>query len=184
METIDSLFIDKIFQPLSHKFQIWTGKTNFFLAYIFFYFGVFSSISSVLLLLFLSPNKIIEMVPLLIVSIVETYLFLSCANWAKERDEYFKTSNKSTMNSSRLQHILVRMALLFGVTLYSFLLIYSTKLAIGVKVMLTGLDFTFMILSTALYFFACTPMPKGESKVGEFVKSLKAGFLKTSSHRI
>lgn len=186
MERIDNFLLDRIFEPIAHKFQIFTGRSNFYLANVFFYFcAIFLVIMAICMLVFVK-GEMIGKISLIIVNMFSSYLFLSCCAYAKKKDREFENSRERTMNSDRLEHIILRYALVTCSVMMSCFIIAAMLNSKGYSVIMTLSSIFFLVffMGIALYFFACTPLPKSESKIREFIKSLKINFMKISELKL
>lgn len=176
MRFLDDLLFDKFFDPIHKKFQILTGKTCFYLAFIFFIMaGSVNCVFSICLYC-IGTLKTHEFLVSMIVGAFMFTLFFNLGKRVKRLEAEFlsKTCDKMTMNPRRITHLFPRMAMLSYPVLWSILTTGFFTRQIDFATIEVVLLSSFA--TCGIYFLCCTPIPRGESKIGEFIKSFKERF--------
>ncbi len=157
-----------VFERFSHWFQRFTGRDNFWLAWVLFYTWVIFSIWEMYIANQHSNQTMtfIVMASLLILYMIwQIFLAIMVSSFRS-----MKLGTSMTRNP--LEHIFwVRLLRLYNVTLALWSL---SKLLLG-KETLGGLS-AVSIHTSMWYFFSCTPLPPGESKLTKLVASIASAF--------
>lgn len=181
MHRIDDFLIDRIFDPFAKKFQVVTGKSCYFLAQMCFWFCssicVITAIVSYLLGLF----TLVESIPIVVVSFLNSLLFLKCIDCMKRLQKKLEDKPSNAIYPSRLEYQFFRLGCVFLVQYNTVMLsiLWNNKAGF---ILFSSLSVTLLGFVLALYFFACTPLPPGRSKIGEWADNFRAFFAKTQTH--
>lgn len=170
--SIDDFLIDKVFQKISNKFQILTGKTCFSLARYFWL-----SLAIIYCLFFYLGYERDNPISLYIIFFVFTIWIISFCLYRvsdllkveKEIENFELTEN--TVNIRRLTHFMSRIVITILWTYYLICL----SIFLPENIIDTVIGFSLSISWVcSIYFEACTPLPPCKSKVKECIK----GFFK------
>ena len=172
--------LDKIFEPFSRWFQIVFGKNNFFLARCVFWFSIIFLIFQTLGIMYFSGGKYLEYTPILLANMFSSSLFLKLIASAKEKEKVYDESFRNTMNPERVYFSMHRSILailcIYMISMNAF--VFFTSKELQVKFMIFSICSTVILLTVAIFFMACTPLPKCDSKIKEFLKGFLPSTLK------
>ncbi len=170
LDVADSRILEA-FTKYCHKFQVLTGKTNFFLAKINAYFLAGSTALEVsnYYWQFLGKPTIFFV---LIVKITFTFLFLFLA-YQCDKTEQEKTDNTKTANIFLMLFSKNRKFYFLAVT---FQLIFRVSLFYEQGYTLTDLfqDTYFFLAFCFCYFIAVDPLPPAKSKIKKLLETLSS----------
>lgn len=167
-------YLIKRYQRLTNKFQVCTGKTNFWLAKILAEIS-FVMHSFLQITWFVRDKGILTKTIDAFVLIVGLGAFLVMRK-ACERREAESFSEKGVMNDAVLKHQRLRLWIIF---LSSFTLaIAILGLVVSIKILEVRGCIIFsasavmnVSLISSAYFYACTPLPPQKSKLKEWFRS-------------
>lgn len=167
LNMIDDWLIDRVFQPFQNWFQKLTGRDCFFLAY---------SAVFVFLCADLGHDFMEKRSSFLFTGTIT--LFIVLAVFVVIADQAYKAksgnANVCCLNSARVEWL----NSLFRKVMLSIQLFFSPILLIVIlEPSLHHLCFGVGCVAPifALYFAACTPLPKRPSKIGQWLSQLRAG---------
>lgn len=161
----------KVFQKFSNFFQKATGKTCFFLARICFI--LCSALFGLSFLVFASFHKDGALAALSLISIC---CFLSIASDIQKKEDGLG-SEEHFANEALETLSLFRISIVFFIFIF-FLLstAFKGERTAGLRV----LKISYLFMIAGLYFVSCTPLPRGKSRIREWIESLSKLFGKKS----
>lgn len=181
LEKLDNFILDNIFEPFAHKFQIYFGKNNFFLTYLTLYFFFAYSLFSLVFEIIYLKHSIIESVIMFIATVAVNIFVFDAMNTVKNEekktdDEFgLKVANWRRLHFSTHRSIL----LIFLLLHFSFVVltvISDNKIETVYYEVQIFIKLSIIVIS--IYFSACNSLPKGDSKVKQWIDGFKASFLK------
>ncbi len=178
---LDDFLVDRIFNPFAKRFNVLTGKSCYFLAQMSFMLSAAISVAGGVYGVLSFDYTPRDECLLIVLSFISSYMFIKSSDWPRNEQKRFERKGK-VLCTSRIDHQMFRIGLLILIPIIA----YSIRLMPD-KV---GRDiFSFICLTIAgfdlaLYFFACTPLPPGESKIGEFATNFKAFFAKRELQKV
>ncbi|EKE27682.1 MAG: hypothetical protein ACD_3C00171G0001 [uncultured bacterium (gcode 4)] len=182
MYKLDDILVDWIFNPIAKRFQLLTGKNCYYLAQICFIMCAIASIMIGVYDFMFAPYTLSEKLRLAAVLFINSNLFLLAGNWMHEERVKFEKMRKKALCNGRLEYQFFRLGLMLLILYINFMIPlikddFGKQYFEFISLVLTGFEL-------ALYFFACTPLPSGESKIGECVTNFKASFAKRELQKI
>lgn len=172
---LDDFLIDEVFQKFAWWFQKLTGRTNFWLARASYL------MAALFVIPWLIPFQLSPLPSSLVIMTILALLYLAATLWInqklKEIEKKFleRQSEEATVSQFRIVGVPLRIIGIFVCLIISgwSILFYKVTANMG---FLWGIAFSVFSVK-GLYFFSCTPLPPGKSKVKEWLKSLKAKFI-------
>src|SRR3989344_6270197 len=161
LQEIDSFLIDEVFQPLAHKFQRLTGKTNFWLAK---WCGIMTAISGISFATALYYKYETPGLFFLGVAILYAFWMLITIIYAEIKDQSIPDH---FLNTDRIRYVPDRMVILLLLLVSSIIL---PSLFLKVEGLFLELSIIFGWWS--IYFMSCTPLPPGTSKFRKWLNRL------------
>ena len=169
-ERIDCILIDKVFQPISNKFQRLTGRTCFFLAKTFFSLSCGSVIAMVI---FHSNLIITSYFPLFLIMVLLAGILLILLNRKIKKipsDMDFFLSGQANLYRIDPAAFMARCANTLVMIFFIALDIYLYRKMIRVNIYF---DVYLVVLWIAHYLLACTPLPPQKSWVRKLLEKFK-----------
>lgn len=173
LQRADNVLIDDLFQPLAHRAQRLTGKTNFWLA-------KWACILGCIALLFTCVQAVLffgiaSLMGKLVVFLLLTEIFLAFFHIREleREDRRFSENREGVMNKERIIGSRKRAMMLI---LLLFFITFLLPLAFATPIW--GMTVSFVVAEIAYlsyyYFHACTPLPPGESKARKWLGAFLA----------
>jgi len=162
MKILDDFLIDRIFEKFSHKFQVATGKTCYYLAKIC-HILVAATISCLCIMYVQDPHNLISQKIgsiLLCIAVIVQEMYWS--NKYDNKDREHLDSKEKTMNSARLELRRFRLIFVGLFLIVGWFYIPAIK-TLYIKDYLVWISILLQVIY--LYFHSCTPLPPCTSKI-------------------
>lgn len=182
LERIDALILS-FFTKISHKFQIWTSRTNFFLAKLTISLLELSVILSLLNIFIplLDPKTN----PVTGVTVGGIWIYWISKDWEKLKDAENRSLHEEQAKTSFFipgQNCFERLAWLIMFFLLNFKQLINGVLHPKVHWIIELIVWSFLLqVAVYTYFTSITPLPPGRNKVRQWLESF---FLKPAPIRV
>lgn len=180
VEALDSPIL-AFFTNISHRIQIVTGKTNFFLAKV----ALCAVIIDIMITILNYWFPLLEKQTNLIYTIFEILILFACISVTTECDRAEQSAQSDNPTKSPLEcSSVLRLTVLFFLCAMSIPMdIKSLMVSHGVF----AFKFYHLISDIAfiayVYLISVHPLPPGKSKIREWIESFAAGFMKQAPSR-